>query len=154
MTGIYNNDTLRNNLLNVLDLKSYDQLNKAKFAESMGLQHDLVKKLISGTTKNPGIKTIVTIAHKLGCSIDELVGHKPKNNSTTNIISKNLEFNKILFESTLTYILDYIHNNQLKPNMGKILHVFDNIYDYSFRKNLNQPDTTFADWIMNYMLKD
>jgi transcriptional regulator with XRE-family HTH domain len=153
MENTYNNDTLRANLLNLLNLKSYDQLNKAKFAESMNLQPDAIKKLTSGATQNPGIKTIVAIANKLGCSIDELVGYSPKQKTVAKIISKDLELNDKLFQSTVNFIFTYIHEKRLKPNVGKILHLLDNIYDYSFRRNLDYPDLDFANWIITAAFK-
>jgi transcriptional regulator with XRE-family HTH domain len=153
MENIFNDNNLRANLLNLLHIKSYDELNKARFAESAGLQHDAIKKLASGATQNPGIKTVVAIANTLGCSIDELVGHTPKEKTVSKIVSKDLEFNEPLFQSTVNCIFRYIKEQKLNPKIGKILHAFDNIYDYSFRRNLNQPDPNFADWVLNTSFK-
>lgn len=153
MENIFNNETFRANLLNLLNLKSYDQLNKAKFAESMNLQPDAIKKLTSGGTQNPGIKTIVAIANRLGCSIDELVGYTPQQKNMAKIISRDLEFNEILFNATFNYIIHYIKDHQLKTSIGKILNVFDNVYDYSARRGLNQPDQKFAEWIITNEFK-
>lgn len=153
MKNIYDNTILRENLLKKLNLKSYDQLNKAKFADSIGLQHDIIKKLTSGATQNPGIKTIMAVAQGLGCSIDELVGNKVQNQTNSPLISNDLAFNKALFDTTLMHIFLYIERKGLNPSMGQILHVFDNIYDYSFRRNLNEPDANFADWTINSTFK-
>jgi transcriptional regulator with XRE-family HTH domain len=153
MENIYDNNILRGNLLKKLNLKSYDQLNKAKFAESIGVQHDAIKKLTSGATQNPGIKTIVAMAQGLGCSIDELVGYKVQNKTDSALLSNTLEFSKTLFDTTLIHIFLYIEKEGLNPSMGQILNAFDNIYDYSFRRNLSEPDSNFADWIINSTFK-
>jgi len=150
---MFNNNTLRDNLLKKLNLKSYDQLNKAKFADSIGVQHDAIKKLTSGATVNPGIKTIMAIAQGLDCSIDELVGHKVTNKIDSPLVSNSLNLNKSLFDTTLIHIFLYIERHNLNPTMGQILHAFDNIYDYSFRRNLNEPDSNFANWIINSTFK-
>ena len=153
MKNTFDSNILRGNLLKKLNLKSYDQLNKAKFADSIGVQHDAIKKLTSGATQNPGIKTIIAVAQGLGCSIDELVGHKVSNQINSPLVSNVLEFNKNLFDTTLMHIFLYIEKEQINPLMGQILHPFDNIYDYSFRRNLKEPDSNFADWIMNSTFK-
>ena len=153
MTQSFDDSILRENLLKKLDLKSYDQLNKSKFAESVGLPHDSVKKLVSGYTKNPGIKTLMTIAQSFGCSVDELIGYKPKNHNVSKLVSQELTFNKKLFESTLIHTFLFIEKHNLSPSVGNIMYVLDNIYDYSFRRNLDQPDTEFSNWILNSNLK-
>lgn len=146
MQETFNNDTFRTNLLNFLNINSYEHLNKAKFAESIGIQPDTIQKLTSGATQNPGIKTIVALADKLGCSIDDLVGYTPKNKGITNIVSSELKMNKVLFQSTINYIFTFIENNKIEPLTGQIINVLDNIYDYSFRRKLDYPDPEFSDW--------
>ena len=153
MKNMYDNNILRGNLLKKLNLKSYDQLNKAKFADSIGLPHDVIKKLTSGATQNPGIKTMIAVAQGLECSIDELVGHKFITKTNSFLISDNLDLNKGLFDTTLMHIFSYIERECLNPSMGQILHAFDNIYDYSFRRNLSEPDSNFANWIINSTFK-
>ncbi len=153
MENIFNHDRFRANLLNLLNIESYDHLNKAKFAESIGLQADAIKKITSGATQNPGIKTIVAIANKLGCSIDDLVGHTPKKTTTTEIVSKDLELNEDLFNSSISYIYNYINKHNLCPKIGEFLYILDSIYDYSFRRNLKQPDLEFANWIISATFK-
>ena len=153
MKNMYDNNILRGNLLKKLNLRSYDQLNKAKFADSIGLQHDIIKKLSSGATLNPGIKTVMAVAQGLECSIDELVGHKVTNKTNSPLVSDDLEFNKGLFDTTLMHIFLYIEKESLNPSIGQILHAFDNIYDYSFRRNLNEPDSNFANWIISSTFK-
>lgn len=144
---------IRENILKALNVASYDQINKAKFADSIGVSHENIKKIVSGATKNPGIDTVVAIAKRLNISIDELVGYQPTNKKRATLLSTDLMLNIKLLESTIIYILSYIKEQNLSPNMGMIINIFDDIYHYSHAKNLDHPHDKFATWILKSTLE-
>ena len=148
MKLIYDNSVLIDNILTKLDLKSYDTLNKARFADSIGIKHDHIQKVISGHTKNPGIKTILAIAQGLECSVDELLGYQHKSIVSHEFLSKDLLSDKKLVVSILDYIFSYTKKNNITPKMSDVIRLLDNIYDYSFRRNLTHLDTKFSEWII------
>ena len=95
----------------------------------------------------------MAIAQGFGCSVDELIGYKPKNHNVSKLVSQELPFNKKLFESNLIHTFLFIEKHNLSPSVGNIIYALDNIYDYSFRRNLDQPDTDFSNWILNSNFK-
>jgi transcriptional regulator with XRE-family HTH domain len=145
---------LRQNILRILNIHSFSEINQAKFADSAGVSRNHMLKVLSGDTNNPGIKTVVAIAKRLNCSLDELVGYKSTQNTHSDLLSKDLHLNANLLNNSFDYILAYIQKNNLKPNINAFITALDNIYEYSFRRNLSHPDLKFSKWILSSTFED
>ena len=145
---------LRQNILRILNINSFSEINQAKFADSAGVSRNHMLKVLSGDTNNPGIKTVVAIAKRLNCSLDELVGYKTTKNTHSDLLSKDLHLNANLLNNSFDYILSYIQKNNLKPNINAFITALDNIYEYSFRRNLSHPDLKFSKWVLSDTFED
>ena len=145
----FDTQDLRQNILRILNINSFSEINQAKFADTAGVSRNHMLKILSGETNNPGIKTIIAIAKRLNCSIDELVGYENSKHAPSNLLSKDLILDANLLNNSFDYILSYIQKNNLKPNINAFITALDNIYEYSFRRNLSHPDLKFSKWILN-----
>jgi transcriptional regulator with XRE-family HTH domain len=154
MNKDFDTQDLRQNILRILNINSFSEINQARFADSAGVSRNHMLKVLSGDTNNPGIKTVVAIAKKLDCSIDELVGHKFSKSSSSNLLSKDLNLNVDLLKNSFDYVISYIQNNNISPTINSVVAALDNIYDYSFRRNLTHPDLKFAKWILSSTFED
>ena len=150
----FDSQDLRQNILRILNINSFSEINQAKFADSAGVSRNHMLKVLSGDTNNPGIKTIIAIAKRLNCSIDELVGYISTKNTNSDLLSKDLHLDANLLNNSFDYILSYIKKNNLKPNINAFIIALDNIYEYSFRRNLSHPDLKFSKWILNSTFED
>ena len=88
MNENFDTQDLRQNILRILNINSFSEINQAKFADSAGVSRNHMLKVLSGDTNNPGIKTVIAIAKRLNCSIDELVGHKSSKTQASDLLSK------------------------------------------------------------------
>ena len=149
MNENFDTQDLRQNILRILNINSFSEINQAKFADSTGVSRNHMLKVLSGDTNNPGIKTIVAIAKRLNCSIDELVGHKSSKTQASDLLSKDLNINFDLLKNSFDYVISYAVNNNISPTFNDIIAALDNIYDYSFRRNLTHPDLKFSKWVLN-----
>ena len=150
----FNPQNFRQNILKKLNINSFLEINQAKFADSAGVSKNHMLKVLSGDTNNPGIIVISSIAKRLDCSIDELVGHEYSKDPSSNLLSKDLNFNIDLFKNSFDYVTTYIAKNNISSNFNDVITVIDSIYDYSFRRNLPHPDQKFSKWILSSTFED
>lgn len=146
---IFDRSLFQKILLTKLHISSFEQLNKAKFADKIGIPHNTLKKTISGDIKNPSINTILAMAKSLGCSIDELVGHQPNTLEVKKLLSSDFIVDQKLFLSVISQIFFYLEKNKISVNFKQLIFSIDNIYDYSSRRNLTTPDLHFLEWVLS-----
>lgn len=148
MSNIYDSKTFQKILLKKLNINSFNNLNKAKFADAIKMEHNTIQKLVSGATKNPGIKTIMAVAKGLNCSIDELVGNNIFTANNNSLLSNELSFDNTVFKKIFVAVSVYIEEKKLDPPMKKVFYAIDTIYDYSLRRNHNELDNSYVTWVL------
>lgn len=113
-----------------------------------GLPRNTIRNILSGTSLNPTIETLNSIAKYLDCTIDELIGNQP-------IMSKShqkLEWNKILFFEILEYLLKNIEDNKYMVTFDQVFFLVEEVYKYSMLMKNKQFDKEFTDWIIAHNL--
>lgn len=129
------------------------QLTIAAFERLAGLHRNAVQQILKGQNKNPSLEVMQKVADALGCSVRQLIERSSiddeelkVNQDITQEITKKL--NSVLFEKTVALVLKLYHQLQVSHNFEQTLAIVKQVYLYSQKNNLENPDERFAGWVI------
>ncbi len=118
-----------------------------------GLRESVVRNILNGNSKNPGIESLTAIARTLGCSIDDLVGKEElqalNNQKPTPKQKVIVDWDPDLYQDATRQVQNYIHEKNLKLNGEQILFFIKETYLYASRRNDAKADPKFIDWLID-----
>ena len=118
----------------------------ASFERKVGVDRAAIYNILRGSSKNPGIVTVIKIADVLDCSLDELLDRKNFRPSNAN---KNYAYNNTLFHECCDFITKYFLNNQTNnAKLSDVQKYLEEIYSYSIENNIESVDSRFANWLL------
>lgn len=127
--------------------------NKSLLARETKLNRGEIINILTGKTKNPGVRTIGKIARVLKCSVSDLLDDQD-NPSKDTLLCKQTTFQKKLFSNIVKYVLKYIDQHKLhKVSTDKVLLAIDTIYSFSHQKRLSHPEEDAAKVFCRMSLK-
>ncbi|MBN9413055.1 MAG: helix-turn-helix transcriptional regulator [Candidatus Paracaedimonas acanthamoebae] len=129
------------------------QLTIAAFERLAGLHRNAVQQILKGQNKNPSLEVMQKVADALGCSVRQLIERssiddeelKVKEDITQEITEK---LNSALFEKTVALVLKLYNQLQVSHNFEQTLTIVKQVYLYSQKNNLENPDERFAGWVI------
>lgn len=123
--------------------------NILSFEQNAGLKRNTIYNILSDKSQNPTIETIVKIADRLNCTIDEFLGREECLKNYAKNYKSTIEYNEDLFNDSLSVINNYIKDNKLHDiKLGDIIYLLQEIYQYSKNSHGNTIDEKFATWIL------
>lgn len=125
-----------------------------------GLKSSAVQNIIYGRSKNPSINLINSIARVLGCEIQDLIGEGQNQTEVaykTTTPSKQYNssqyeeenWNQTLYLKCFKIFYDLIEQKKITLKKNTILNLVEEIYNYSYGNNIQEPDNYFAKWLID-----
>lgn len=117
-----------------------------------GLNRSAVRNILQGFSKKPSADALLSIAHALECSVDDLLGPS-NNNATTNIktISKNRNlhaWNEDLYLEAVKIVTQALNEKELQLKSEQVINLINEAYKYSLDKEDDTIDADFAKWLV------
>jgi transcriptional regulator with XRE-family HTH domain len=119
-----------------------------------GLKQSVVRNILNGTSKNPGIESLTAIAKSLGCSLDELIGQEElqniKRNKSDSPKSKEIvTWNAELYQDCTAKVEQHLQTKKRKPSGEQILFFIKEAYLYALKGKETQADIKFIEWLID-----
>ncbi|MGB4191891.1 MAG: helix-turn-helix domain-containing protein [Rickettsiales bacterium] len=118
-----------------------------------GLKESVVRNILNGNSKNPGIESLMAIARTLGCSLDELVGKEELQNLSNQKLAPKqkaiVDWDPDLYQDATRQVQSYIHNKSLKLHGEQVLFFIKETYLYSSKTNNTKADSKFIEWLID-----
>ena len=115
-----------------------------------GLKPSSIQSILLGRSKNPGIERVISLAKQFDCTVEELIS--PELDVSFSTIKQNqllvvLPWNNKLFIETTNFVVEFLLQKSILPDLNKVLECIKEIYIYSFKENDAMVDQKFAEWI-------
>ncbi len=127
------------------------KISVSEFERSAGLKRSAVANILAGKSKNPTLEVVISIANKLGCSIEELldsVAPKDKGTRSININPKGPEEAQ-LFLDIGTLLLKKLGALGLEPSFPSFTNCFRETFFYATHGHKDRyQDEEFLSWII------
>lgn len=128
-------------------------LGPSDLEKKAGLRESVVRNILNGNSKNPGIESLTAIARTLGCSVDDLVGKEElRALGNQKLIPKPkdiVDWNPDLYQDCTKQVQNYIQNKSLKLNGEQILFFIKEVYLYSSKINNSKAELKFIEWLID-----
>lgn len=116
-----------------------------------GLKINVARNILRGQSKKPTAETLQAIANVMECTIQDLLGVKKESFQSEMKPafdgSALLEYPEILNDS-LQCVLNIINDNHYKLTVRQTLHIVEEVYAYSIKKDPPHIDTDFVEWFV------
>ena len=120
-----------------------------------GLNIGTVNNVLIGTSSNPTAETLKAIADVFDCSVDELLGRKPKSTSDKDTSLKQFKeykWNQQLYASIIEELNKQIKNRNLVISSDQVIGMINEIYLYSLKKDKDLVDEALVEWLLDKTL--
>jgi len=125
-----------------------------------GLKNSAVQNILYGRSKNPSIKILTAISQVLNCNISQLIGDESIGNldednqmrgsqSSKLTVNEDRPWHADLYISSFNLVSSLFRKNNTSFTKNKLLTIIDEVYLYSYKQNLNEPDKNFAEWLVS-----
>lgn len=135
-------DILLKNIQSHIDQKC---LSVSAVERMAGLKKNAVYNILKGISKKPSLETIQAISIALGCSINDLIEERE---ASMNDASEILEDPSFFVESAKLITLVLSEKDKAVP-LEVFCSMAQELYLFSFKKKLQNPDRDFAEWIVD-----
>jgi transcriptional regulator with XRE-family HTH domain len=123
-------------------------LKRSDLSKKSGVSEELLYRILTGKTENPGVYTVSKIADALSVSVDELIGRKEFFDQYIATHQDDLEVQQKLFLEVCAFIKEHIQNNNIKTlKIQEIIYVLRGMCDYSIKHNGCKLSKDFASWL-------
>lgn len=122
-----------------------------------GLKRSAVQNILHGKSKKPSAEILYAITKVLGCSIQDLIGHKDTSNhsafsqpnylSTEDTTENNIPLNTDLYINAGKTAAKIFKSQNFNPNQTLALKYIQEIYQYSLNSKQEDIDQRFALWL-------
>lgn len=116
-----------------------------------GLGTNSVRKILIGTSKDPGIRVLRAIANVLGCSVSELLGEKQEPFSPLSSFhqKKSYVWDLTLYLQASKIVDGFIKRKELTLPALRVTEIIWEVYTFSFSKDTPAIDLNFCEWLFN-----
>lgn len=127
------------------------KISVSEFERSAGLKRSAVANILTGKSKNPTIEVVISIANRLGCSIEELLDSGILENRTTrsvNVNPRGAEERALFFEIAVL-LLKKLETLGIYPSFINFTNCFKEIFFYATHGHKNRfREDDFLLWII------
>lgn len=124
-----------------------------RLEKEAGLRPGSVYNILSGRSKNPGFLIVQSIASALDCSVSEFIEADYTLNDKQQVAKGNRpSWNNDLYFDCMTCLMQMVKDKKIILPREKFIELADEVYFYSTRAGLLNPDKIFIDWILDKMV--
>jgi len=133
------------------------KLSVSEFERLAGLKRSAVSNILTGKSKNPTIEVVISIANRLGCSIEELLDAGLAESRATrslNVNPKNSEESLLFFEIA-NLLLDKLKTLGFHPSFSNFTNCFKELFFYATHSHTDKfKDDDFLLWLIKSHFQD
>lgn len=132
-------------------MKLHEQkISISEFERSAGLKRSAVANILTGKSKNPTIEVVISIAKRLGCSIEDLIGSGERDKGTRSInVNPETPDERKLFIDIGIILLNKLNCLGIKPTFMDFMNCFKEIFFYATHSHKNRfKEEDFLQWII------
>lgn len=135
-----------------IQIKLHEQkISVSEFERSAGLKRSAVANILTGKSKNPTIEVVISIAKRLGCTIEDLIDSgnlDTKGTRPINVDPKGAEERELFFDIG-TLLLNKLNELGIQPNFMSFMNCFKEIFFYATHSHKNRfKEEDFLLWII------
>lgn len=140
-------DTIKQQILKRIKDKN---LTIGSLERKANLPTNTIRNITSGTSKNPGINSLVAIAEILDCRINDLIGKPIEKNTAENFeqITGHNDLLLELFKEVVDFIEAYIQKNKITISFEDFLFCVKESYIVALNKNSKKLNVGLAEWLI------
>lgn len=122
----------------------------SEFERSAGLKRSAVANILTGKSKNPTIEVVISIAKRLGCTVEDLIGsgESDKGSRSIDVNPETLDERK-LFIDIGVLLLNKLDELGIQPSFTNFTNCFKEIFFYATHSHKNRfKEEDFLLWII------
>jgi transcriptional regulator with XRE-family HTH domain len=133
------------------------KISVSEFERLAGLKRSVVANILTGKSKNPTIEVVISIANRLGCSIEELLDTgfpESKGTRSVNVNPKDSEESQLFFEIG-HLLLNKLKSLDIFPSYTNFTNCFKEIFFYATHGHKDRfKEDDFLFWIIKSHFPD
>jgi len=122
------------------------------FEKKAGLKPSSIQNILLGRSKRPGIDVVHAIAQELDCTMEELLASAESLENGNQKRDSYPEFLSLaLFRQVVAIAADLLSQKQPTIEQDVLFSVIEEVYMYSIKNGLDQPDPSFVKWFIDFI---
>ena len=129
------------------------------FCREVSISYSSVYQLVNGINLTPNFSTLLPLVKYFDITLEQLIGeeslhinHKKRKMQAADDDSKDTIWKSSLYRNCVDAVSAMISNKDEKIGLNRFLGVVKEVYIYSLKKNLKNPDENFVEWYCKHHL--
>ena len=134
-------------------MKKYNYSTVSELERNAGVKTNAIRNILNGTSKNPGIHTLKSLAKTLRCSVSELIDDSADIGSSIALKEESV-VNVHLYKSVINCVLSLCDELDFKVTFPQTSFLTHEVYQYSAKEEMDEVDHRFARWFVEKYVEE